>query len=451
VSPLAFGTDGVRGLANAELTPELALALGRAVARVLRGGDLLVGRDTRRSSALLSAAMCAGAASEGAEVCDVGVLPTPGVAALCARRRAPGVVISASHNPFEDNGIKVLAPGGVKLDAETEAQIEAVLAKLLVDPDAEPRPTGRGVGMIRVDADASGSYVDAVLRAAGATSLSGLHVVVDCANGAASGLAPRVLRGLGATVTSIGDDPDGCNINDGVGSTSPSALVDAVLAAGADLGVSLDGDADRCIAVDERGCILDGDWLLALFATDRRAAGTLVGGVVVTVMTNLGFHHAMRAAGIPVEEVPVGDRNVVEALARTGWELGGEQSGHLVFADRSTTGDGLLTALLLAQLVARRGPLHAQCEGLLAPVPQLLVNVAVADATALGDAAEVWAAVERHQGALGDRGRVLLRASGTEPLIRIMVEAEDAADAHRIADALRELVVSTLGAPGAPG
>ena len=451
MSPLAFGTDGVRGLANAELTPELALALGRAVARVLPSRELLVGRDTRRSSAMLSAAFAAGAASEGVDVVDLGVLPTPGVAALCARRRLPGAVISASHNPFEDNGIKVLATGGVKLDAPTEAAVEDVLEALMADPEHGPRPVGAAVGIVRVDPDAVDAYVASLLKAAGATSLSGLHVVVDCANGAACGIAPRVLRDLGATVTALGDDPDGSNINDHVGSTSPRAVADAVLAAGADLGISLDGDGDRCIAVDASGSILDGDWMLALFATDRRAEGTLVGGVVVTVMSNLGFHRAMRAAGIPVEEVPVGDRNVVEALSRTGWELGGEQSGHLVFADRSTTGDGLLTGVLLSQLVARRGPLHSLCDGLLEPVPQLLVNVTVADAASLDGAAEVWASVAEHQAALGDSGRILLRASGTEPLIRIMVEAQDDTEAHRVAEDLRSVVVGSLGVPGAPG
>ena len=451
MAPLTFGTDGVRGLANAELTPEFALALGRAVARSLPAKELLVGRDTRRSSAMLSAALCAGAASEGAEVVDVGVLPTPGVAALCAQRRVPGVVVSASHNSFEDNGIKVLAEGGVKLAAEVEAAIEVELEALWAAPDATARPTAGAVGLVRTDDGARGAYIESILRAAGATSLSGLRIAVDCANGAASGIAPHVLGELGATVTSVGDAPDGCNINDGVGSTAPGALVDAVLASGANLGISLDGDGDRCIAVDSSGRVLDGDWLLALFATQRKQRGALIGGVVVTVMTNLGFHHAMRDVGIPVEEVPVGDRHVVEGLARTGWQLGGEQSGHIVFADRATTGDGLLTGILLAQLVATSGPLSSLVEGLLTPVPQLLVNVVVDDAGHLCDATDVWEAVERHQAELGDRGRVLLRASGTESLVRIMVEAQDDADAHRVADSLRTVVVGALGAPGGRG
>ena len=451
MAPLTFGTDGVRGRANAELTPELALALGRAVARALPARVLLVGRDTRRSSAMLAGALCAGAASEGTEVVDVGVMPTPGVAALCAKRRAPGVVVSASHNPFADNGIKVLGTGGIKLDAAVEVAIEAELERLCAAPDEAPRPTGRAIGVVRTDETARAAYVAALREASDVTSLSGLHIVVDCANGAASGLAPAVLRGFGAAVTSIGDEPDGCNINDKVGTTSPAALVDAVLASRADLGLSLDGDADRCLAVDAAGCVLDGDWLLALFATDRLRRGTLDGGVVVTVMSNLGFHRAMRDAGIPVEAVPVGDRHVLEALARTGWVLGGEQSGHLVFADRATTGDGLLTGILLAQLVATRGPLHALVDGLIAPVPQLLVNVEVGDAAALGDATVVWQAVERHRAELGDGGRVVLRASGTESLVRIMVEAERDADAQRIADSLRTVVVGALGIPGRQG
>jgi phosphoglucosamine mutase len=273
--------------------------------------------------------------------------------------------------------------------------------------------------------------------------------VVDAANGAASGIAEEVLTSLGATVTAIGVAPDGVNINRGVGATSPAALCAAVVAAGADMGLALDGDADRCIVVDASGEILNGDWIIALLATERHGAGTLGGGVVVTVMTNLGFHIAMAKAGIAVEEVPVGDRHVAEALDRTGWLLGGEQSGHIVFADRATTGDGLLTGILVADLVARRGPLASIAEGLLETVPQLLVNVRVADASRLEGAACVWEAVESYREELGGTGRVVLRASGTEPLVRVMVEATDPDDAHRIADALRAVVVAELG--GAEG
>jgi phosphoglucosamine mutase len=449
--PLLFGTDGVRGRANDELTPEVAVAFGRAVVRTLGDATLLVGRDTRRSSPMLAAAVCAGAASEGADVADLGVIPTAGVAAHCVRHGAPGVVVSASHNPYGDNGLKVIAGSGRKLDERVEASIESAFESARANGAVSPRPTGRGVGVVRAVADARAWYVSQLLAASGGANLAGLRVVVDCANGAASGIAPDVFAALGATVTAIGDDPDGCNINDKVGSTAPQALADAVIATGADLGVALDGDSDRCIAVDGTGRVLDGDWLLALFATHRRRAGSLGGGVVVTVMSNLGLHHALRDAGIEVLEVPVGDRHVAEALARTGWTLGGEQSGHVVFADRATTGDGVLTGLLLAQLVAAHGPLAALTEGLMVPVPQVLVNVEVADATALGEAASVWADVAAAQAALGERGRVLVRASGTEALVRLMVEAEDEAEVQHVVDALRSSVLDALGAPASPG
>jgi phosphoglucosamine mutase len=361
------------------------------------------------------------------------------------------VVVSASHNPYGDNGLKVLSAAGRKLDFGVEAAIERAFTALLAGPDAVRRPRGREVGAVRVVTDARRWYAAQLREAAGTPGLHGVHVVVDCAHGAASGLAPDVFAGLGATVTAIGDDPDGCNINDKVGSTAPQALADAVLANGADLGVAVDGDADRCVAVDATGRVLDGDWLLALFATDRQLAGTLSGGVVVTVMSNLGLHRTLRGAGIEVEEVPVGDRHVAEALERTGWSLGGEQSGHLVFADRATTGDGILTGLLLASLVARRGALSSLAEGLLTPVPQLLVNVPVASADALGSATAVWDDVEAARAELGERGRVVLRASGTEPLVRVMVEAEDEAQLHRIVDELRTSVLRALGDPAPPG
>jgi len=449
--PLLFGTDGVRGRANDELTPEVAVAFGRAVVRTLGTSALLVGRDTRRSSPMLASAVCAGAASEGAEVSDLGVLPTAGVAAHSVRAGDPGIVVSASHNPYGDNGLKVLAGSGRKLGASVEAEIERAFEASRLAPSSGPRPAGRGVGTVHPVDDARSWYVSQLLAAAGATRLEGLRIVVDCAHGAASGIAPEVFASLGARVTSIGDDPDGCNINDKVGSTAPQSLADAVVAAGADLGVALDGDADRCIAVDAAGRVLDGDWLLAMFATDRQREGTLQGGVVVTVMSNLGLHHALRDAGIEVVEVPVGDRHVGEALARTGWVLGGEQSGHVVFADRATTGDGVLTGLLLAQLVAARGPLASLAEGLIVPVPQLLVNVEVADAGALDGAASVWDDVARAQRELGERGRVVLRASGTEPLVRLMVEAEDEGVLRRIVEELRTSLLRALGAPRAPG
>ena len=448
MAPLSFGTDGVRGRANDELTPEYALAFGRAVIRVLRPGRLFLGRDTRRSGPLLAAAVAAGAASEGADVVDLGVLPTGGVAARCAEDQTPGVVVSASHNYFEDNGLKVLSPKGAKLASSVEAEIELEVARGLA---MTARPTGAQVGVVRRDDASADAYVAGLLAAARPTRLDALHVVVDCANGAASGIAPLVLRTLGARVTAIGDDPDGCNINLDCGSTAPAVLAAAVVESGAVLGVALDGDADRCVAVDARGHALDGDWLLALFATDAHERGALSGGIVVTVMSNLGLHRAMRAAGIDVVEVPLGDRHVAEGLERTGWSLGGEQSGHVIFADRATTGDGVLTGVLLAQLVAERGPLDRLTDGLLVPVPQLLINVQVPDTGALAGAQEVWAHVEKSRAALADSGRVLVRASGTEPLVRIMVEAEDAEEMHRIAEELRVAVLDALGNRQPPG
>jgi phosphoglucosamine mutase len=448
VAPLSFGTDGVRGRANDELTPEYALAFGRAVVRVLHPAQILIGRDTRRSGAMLAAALGAGAASEGTDVLDLGVLPTGGVAARCARERVPGVVVSASHNPFEDNGLKLVSERGAKLASAIESEIELEVARGLA---TMTRPTGARVGAVRCDDAPVDTYLAGLLAAARQTSLDGLHVVVDCANGAASGIAPAALRALGARVTSIGDAPDGCNINLACGSTEPSALASAVLETHADLGIAVDGDADRCIAVDANGRVLDGDWLLALFATDAHDRGSLNGGIVVTVMSNLGLHRAMRAAGIEVAEVPLGDRHVAEALERTGWSLGGEQSGHVIFADRATTGDGVLTGMLLAQLVAERGPLGSLTDGLLVPVPQLLVNVLVPDASALADAIQVWMLVEKARATLGEHGRVLVRASGTEPLVRIMVEAEDEAEMRQTAEELRTAVVDALGIRPTPG
>ena len=331
-----FGTDGVRGAANAELTAELALALGRAAARVLPAAAYVVGRDTRRSGPLLQSALAAGLSTEGVDVVDVGILPTPGVAHLCQERGVPGAVVSASHNPFGDNGIKLFGTGGAKLATHTEAAIEAELESLLLDPDRPPRrPTGAGVGDVGADPQAADLYRGYLCSVLDGRTLEGLSVVVDCAHGAAVDFGPEVLRSLGATVRAIGCEPTGTNINDGVGSTYPAALSAAVLEEGADLGLALDGDADRLVAVDHRGRVVDGDALLALFAVDLEAQGALDGhGVVVTVMTNLGFRRAMAERGIAVRETPVGDRHVLHALDEEGLALGGEQSGHIVFRRR---------------------------------------------------------------------------------------------------------------------
>ncbi len=446
-----FGTDGVRGVANEELTADLALALGRATARVLPSVAFVVGRDTRRSGPLLQAALSAGLATEGADVIDLGVLPTPGVAHLAERRGVPGAMVSASHNPFGDNGIKLFSALGTKLAVEAEAEVERELESILEDPDRPPRrPTGRGVGRIIVDPDAVDLYRDHLLTATDGGTLAGLDIVVDCANGAASVVAPEGLAGLGATVTTLHDDPDGININDKCGSTDPGELSRTVTDRGADLGLALDGDADRVIAVDHTGAIVDGDVLLALFALDLADRGQLAGNtVVVTVMTNLGFRLTMEGRGIAVRETDVGDRHVLAALDADGLSLGGEQSGHIIFRSRSTTGDGTLTGIVLADLMRRSGRSLADlAHGLVVRVPQVLVNVPIPQPGRLTECVEVWDEVAKLQATLGTEGRVLLRASGTEPLVRVMVEARDEAQANAVAAQLAGFVEAALGLVG---
>jgi len=433
-----FGTDGIRGVANAELGAELVLALGRAAARALPAPCFLVGRDTRRSGPLLQAALSAGMASEGADVVDVGVLPTPGVAWLAADRGLPAAVVSASHNPFADNGVKLFAPGGLKLPDATEEAVEAELERILAGGDGPRPPVGHGVGRLWDEPDAATGYIDHLVAALEGRDLSGMSVVVDCANGAASRSAPEVLRRLGAQVHAIADAPDGANINDGCGSTHPERLGAEVVSRGAQVGLALDGDADRLVAVDHTGVPATGDELLSLFATDLAGRGRLDGGaVVVTVMTNLGFRHAMAAAGIAVRETAVGDRYVLEALDGEGLALGGEQSGHIVFRRLATTGDGVLTGVLLLDLVRRRGaPLAELARGSMRRLPQVLSNVAVARPAEAVATAAVQAELEAVEAELGAGGRVVLRASGTEPLVRVMVEAEEEATARAAADRL---------------
>jgi phosphoglucosamine mutase len=446
-----FGTDGVRGVANEELTAELALAIGRATARVLPAPAFVIGRDTRRSGPLLQAALAAGFATEGADVIDLGVLPTPGVAAVAAHRRLPGAVVSASHNPFGDNGIKLFSSLGTKLPVDLEADVEREIASILEDPDRPPRrPTGYGVGRILVDHDAADLYRAQLVAAIEGRRLEGLHIVVDCANGAASAFAPGVLAELGATVTALYDAPDGANINEKCGSTHPDELARTVADLGADLGLALDGDADRVIAVDHSGTLVDGDVLLALFALDLAGRGHLAGNtVVVTVMTNLGFRLAMESHGIGVRETDVGDRHVLAALDADGLALGGEQSGHIIFRTRSTTGDGVLTGIALADLMVRSGRSLAHlAEGLVERVPQVLVNVPIPQPGRLADCTEVWAAVAEAKAQLGHEGRVLLRPSGTEPLVRVMVEARREQQANAVAAQLAGVVKDALGQVG---
>ncbi|MHB1928791.1 MAG: phosphoglucosamine mutase [Acidimicrobiales bacterium] len=444
---LRFGTDGVRGLANAELSPELVLALGRAVAQVLGGPRILIGRDTRRSGPLLGAALSAGILAEGVDVVDLGVVPTPAVAARAADLGVPAAVISASHNPFPDNGIKLFAAGGRKLEEDAEARIEA---RVHAAEGGTGAPTGAAVGAATTDAGIRAWYRDHLVACLEGRRLDGLAVVLDCAHGAASDVAEDVFHAAGArVVAALAAEPDGTNINQRCGSTDPSLLVAAVREAGADMGLAFDGDADRAIAVDGTGRLVDGDHLLALFALDLRRRRRLAGDtVVVTVMTNLGFHRAMAAEGVSVHTTDVGDRNVLAALEAHGWSLGGEQSGHLVFTDLATTGDGLLSGLLLADLVVRAGrPLLELARGVMESLPQVLRNVPVADRSGLATAPAVWAEVTAVRDELGADGRVLLRPSGTEPLVRVMVEAVTVARAEAAADRLEAVVRRVLPVP----
>ncbi|HEX2577703.1 MAG TPA: phosphoglucosamine mutase [Aquihabitans sp.] len=444
---LKFGTDGVRGVANSELTPELALALGRAAARVVGGRRWLIGRDTRRSGPSLAAALAAGLASEGVDVVDLGVLPTPAVAHLSAVDGVGAAMISASHNPFADNGIKLFAPGGRKLSDDVEEALEAELTALGTQGDPRPRPLGADVGTLATDLDAVHRYRDRLVHEVlEGRRLDGLRVVVDTANGAAAGLATEVLRALGADVSAIHDEPDGLNINDGCGSTHPGDLQAAVVAAGAQVGLAFDGDADRVLAVDAEGALVDGDQIIAVCAIDRRRRGVLAEDtVVVTVMSNLGFRQGMAAHGIEVVDTQVGDRYVLEELDRNGYSLGGEQSGHVIFRDLATTGDGLLTGLFLLDLVVRSGrPLADLAAEAMVRLPQVLVNVRTAQRRP--DLAHLVAGpLAEAEARLGARGRVLLRSSGTEPVVRVMVEAPTDGEAHEVAHDLDAAVRSTAG------
>lgn len=446
-----FGTDGVRGLANGDLTPQLALSLALAAVQVLtqegppeggrRGRPLaVVGRDTRASGEMLEAAVVAGLASAGCDVLLAGVVPTPAVAFLTADAKADlGVVLSASHNPMPDNGVKFFGAGGSKLPRALE---EAVEARLYEEWD---RPTGAAIGRVRPLPEAVDRYLGHLLGCLPAP-LAGLRVVVDCGHGAASGLAPLLYRKAGADVVALHAEPDGLNINDGCGSTHPERLAAAVVGHRADVGIAHDGDADRCLAVDAAGALVDGDAILAICAVALQEAGALTRDTVVTtVMTNLGFQRAMAQRGIGVLTTPVGDRHVLEAMQREGLVLGGEQSGHIVFSRLASTGDGLLTALQLLSRVAVTGRSLADLAAVVERLPQVLVNVTVPDRTVAG-AAAVCAALADAQAALGERGRVLLRASGTEPLVRVMVEAPSDAEAAlwagRVAAAVESAAVN---------
>jgi phosphoglucosamine mutase len=447
--PKVFGTDGVRGLANGHLTAELALDLGVAAARVLVGhGEFtgrrplaVVGRDTRISGQFLEHAVVAGLASAGVDVLRLRVLPTPGVAYFTDLLGADvGVVISASHNAMPDNGIKFLAHGGVKLDDALEAEIEACLGE---DWD---RPTGDAVGRVEPhDGTVAqyAAYLVSTLDHPRDRPLAGLTVVLDCAHGAASEVGPRALQDAGATVIAIGNEPNGLNINDGHGSTHLEPLRAAVLAHGADAGFAVDGDADRCLAVDHEGTVVDGDQLMAVLALAMHASGHLVDDTLVaTVMSNLGLVQALSAAGVKVLQTAVGDRYVLEAMRAGGFSLGGEQSGHVIMREHATTGDGVLTALHVLQQMAATGRSLADLASVMTRLPQVLVNVAGVDRSRCESDEQLAAAVAAESATLGDTGRVLLRPSGTEALVRVMVEAptQEQADevAHRLADVVRD-------------
>ena len=442
-----FGTDGVRGLANVALTAELALDLSVAAAHVLADrGEFaghrpraVVGRDTRISGQFLEAAVVAGLASAGVDVLLLGVLPTPGVAYLTGALGADlGVMLSASHNPMPDNGIKFLARGGLKLDDAIEVAIEKRMR------EEWQRPTGGDVGRVSPYADAVTAYAGHLV-AATPEPLLGLKVVLDCANGAASEVGPRALREAGAEVIAIHADPDGLNINDDCGSTHLESLQAAVLEHGADAGFALDGDADRCLAVCQEGNVVDGDQLLAVLALAMRDEGTLVKDTVVaTVMSNLGFVHAMKGAGVGVRQTKVGDRYVLEAMRISGYNLGGEQSGHVILSDHATTGDGILTALKVLQRMAATGTSLKDLAGVMTRLPQVLVNVADVDKSRTDEDAVLAAAVAEEEAALGESGRILLRPSGTEALVRVMVEAPTHDLAHDVAHRLADVVKAQL-------
>ena len=442
-----FGTDGVRGLANATLTAELALDLSVSAAHVLADlGEFnghrpraVVGRDTRVSGQFLESAVVAGLASAGVDVLLLGVLPTPGVAHLTDALGVDlGVMLSASHNPMPDNGIKFLARGGHKLDDQVEGAIERRLR--------EPwqRPTGGGVGRVSTYDDAVADYTRH-LTSTLSRPLDGVRVVLDCAAGAAYDAGPRALRDAGAEVIAIHAEPNGLNINDGCGSTHLESLQKAVVEHGAQAGFGLDGDSDRCLAVDHEGNVVDGDQILAVLALALRDEGKLAKDTVVaTVMSNLGFVTAMKQAGIGVRQTKVGDRYVLEAMKVSGYSLGGEQSGHVILSDHATTGDGILTALKVCERMAATGRSLQDLAGVMSRLPQVLVNVGGVDKSGADDDAVLAAAIAEEEAALGDTGRILLRPSGTEALVRVMVEAPTSEQAQDVADRLASVVKEQL-------
>ena len=439
-----FGTDGVRGSANKDLTPELVFSLGKSASLVIAKSHgkgkakAVVGRDPRASGEMLEAALIAGLATVGVDVLKVGVLPTPAIAYLTKYYGADlGVVLSASHNVFSDNGVKFFSKDGKKLPDDVEDEIEKNLETVV------PHPTGSEVGRVKEMADAYEAYLAHLLETVNTGALKGLKIVVDCANGAASEVAPDLYSRAGAQVIAIHNAPNGININDNCGSTHLESLIETVKKNNCDLGIAHDGDADRCLAIDHEGNVIDGDHILALLAHDFKQNGNLSSDTVVsTVMANLGFKIAMKSASINVIETAVGDRYVLEAMEEKNYVLGGEQSGHIIMRNHSTTGDGLLTALHLMNAVSSTKKSLKELAGIVNKFPQILINVADVDKAKI-DNAELVAAVKKAENDLGEKGRVLLRSSGTEPLIRVMVEAETMKQAQDIAQLLAGIVKKT--------
>jgi phosphoglucosamine mutase len=433
---IEFGTDGVRGIANAGLKPEDALVLGLAGARLF-GGPILVGRDTRLSGRMLSTALAAGAASGGASVVDLGVLPTPGVASLARESEAAAaVVVSASHNPYPDNGIKFFSGEGRKLSIATEEMLERLAGE--EDPG---RPVGDGIGEISRLGRPWERYAGSLLKRLRPRA-EGVKVLLDCAHGAAYQAAPLAFGELGVELTVVGDEPTGTNINEGVGSTH----IERLDATGHDIAFAFDGDADRVLAVDEKGRVVDGDRIIAILARDLKERGTLTGVIVVTVMSNLGFFKAMDSLEIPYEVTPVGDRHVAEAMLQRGAALGGEQSGHVILSEYATTGDGLVTALALLDVMARSGKPLSELAEVMEVYPQRLINVPVVgsgSAATVAGSDPVKEAVVEAEARLGRKGRILLRPSGTEPVVRVMVEHEDETVCREVCEEVATLVSSS--------
>lgn len=438
-----FGTDGVRGVANTDLTIETALALGAAAAHVFgTDKEIVVGRDPRRSGDLLEAAFTAGALSQGANVASLGVIPTPGVSVLTRQRGAAGVVISASHNPMADNGIKFFGPDGKKLSDTAELAIEAAMENWATNP----RPSGAGVGRKIDVTDALETYADFLEATLGGTRLDGLTIIVDGANGAAAELAPLFLTRLGAKVIPIACEPDGLNINEGVGSTHPADMLKAVVEHGADLGVSFDGDADRAMLSDSQGRLFDGDRMLCAGGLWLKESGTLTNDTVVgTVMSNLGLEKALKDAGITLERAAVGDRYVTELLDKTSAALGGEQSGHILFPKLSPAGDGLLTLLQMLRICLESGKSLAQWYDAMATFPQKLVNIYVTDKSNWESDPEISAAIATAVTTLNGKGRLLVRPSGTEKMIRVMAEAETQPLVDEVVDSVAAAVRKARG------